>query len=276
MHATRAAKWIDTASLTRANPLPNMSLALPASTRRAFEDDGYAVIADFASAAAIQEARLLLDPLVERFQTLPARHAIDLGPGAQCAPRIPDINRAISIEPRLRKTELYRRAHELARALIGPPVFCTFDHAIYKPPHNGAATPWHQDQAYTGLSRPLTAVHIWIPLQPATRENGCMWFVPGTHRVGSLRHDKVEGTASTLEAYGVDQSRAVCCPLPVGGATAHTPMTLHMTGPNASDSPRRAWVLHFARYGMLGVLHPVNVRDRLRRLTRDLLARESR
>jgi ectoine hydroxylase-related dioxygenase (phytanoyl-CoA dioxygenase family) len=253
-----------------------MSVALPAGTRRAFEETGYAVVASFAPAAAIEEVRLLLDPLFERFQSLPAKHAIDLGPTAHGKPRIPDINRAISIEPRLRKTDLYRRAHLLARALVGSPAFYTFDHAIYKPPHNLAATPWHQDQAYTGLSRPLTAVHIWIPLQPATKENGCMWFVPGTHRAGSLRHAKVEGTTTTLEAYGVDESLAVCCPLPIGGATAHTPMTLHMTGPNTSDSPRRAWVLHFARYGRLGILHPVNVRDRLRRLARDVLVRGSR
>jgi len=57
------------------------------------------------------------------------------------------------------------------------------------------------------------------------------------------------------------------CPLPVGGATAHHPLTLHYTGPNQSDGYRRAWIVHFAAYGFFRFrLHPKCVAKRLRAL----------
>ena len=232
-----------------------------------FKRDGFLVLDDFVGESDLEEIRRLLDPLFERFDSLPNRHALDLAPRSGSPPRIPDINRALRLEPRLRRTRIYRGSRALAQHLLGFPVFCTFDHAIYKPPRNAAATPWHQDQAYAGLPRVPSAVHLWIPLQVATRDNGCMWFLPGSHRRGVVPHTRVDNTSHTLVATGVDDSAAVCGPVPVGGATVHTPLTLHMTGPNTTNEPRKAWVLHFARFGIAGQLHPVNLLRRLRLIT---------
>jgi ectoine hydroxylase-related dioxygenase (phytanoyl-CoA dioxygenase family) len=90
---------------------------------------------------------------------------------------------------------------------------------------------------------------IWIPLQEATLENGCMQFVPGTHLQEVLSHHPI-GHDPRLVGLEVDEAElrsagAVACPLPAGGATVHHSRTLHYTGPNRSDGARRAYILAF-------------------------------
>src|ERR1044072_119689 len=116
---------------------------------------------------------------------------------------------------------------------------------IFKPAQIGAETPWHQDQAYWDPEYDYNSMSVWIPLQQATVENGCMWFVPGSHRLDIHTHQSIGGDTRIhgLEALGADVSSAVACPLPAGGATFHHCKTLHYTGPNQSDTPRRAYII---------------------------------
>jgi ectoine hydroxylase-related dioxygenase (phytanoyl-CoA dioxygenase family) len=223
----------------------------------------------------IELIRSLLDPLFEKFDSL-GDQAVDLaGPRGAGAPlRSPEINEAVLLEPRLRKTHAYARCREIARDLLGVPVGYQFDHAIFKLPHNNTPTAWHQDEGYSVAPMPLRSIHFWIPLQPVTVQNGCMWFVPGSNRGGLLPHHavnkRVNGTTSqsvgaTLEAYNFDDSKAVACPLAVGGATVHHPLTLHYTGANQSDAYRKAWILHFGAYGWVRRrLHPKVLAKRVR------------
>jgi hypothetical protein len=233
----------------------------------AFARDGFLSLDSLTTADDIELIRSLLDPLFERFESLGDR-AIDYAgrrePGAP--PRVPEINQAVILEPRLRQTLAFARCREMARELLGVPVGFTFDHCIFKAPHSKTPTEWHQDESYNAKPLPLWAAHFWIPLQPATEQNGCMWFVPGSNQGGLQQHyaasQRYNGAnkltkASTLAVANVDRSKALACPLPVGGATVHHPMTLHYTGANESDGYRKAWILHFSAYGrMRRQLHP--------------------
>jgi Phytanoyl-CoA dioxygenase (PhyH) len=232
----------------------------PESLAARFARDGFATIDRLSTPADIALIRTLLDPLFDRFDSLGDR-AVDLASlyvrGAVV--KSPEINETVSLEPRLRDTDTYRRCRQIAQELLRAPVGYQFDHAIYKPPHNQAPTPWHQDEAYNLEPIPLRSIHFWIPLQPATEENGCMWFVPGSHRGPLLEHYVASQRArgGTLAARDVDVSNAVVCPLPIAGATIHHPLTLHYTGANQSDQYRRAWILHFGAYGKVRRLfHP--------------------
>ena len=233
--------------------------------RTALIDSGFLRVEQVLRPADLDEVRELLDPLFLRFDSLPSAAAVNLGSSRPGESRIYDINRALSLEPRLRRTSLYRACRDIARQLLGAPTFCCFDHAIYKPAKRSAPTPWHQDQAFVGLPAALHAVHMWVPLQDATAQNGCMWFVPGSHLRGHYQHVPVRGSDHSLEAVGFDASAGVCCPVAAGGLTIHTPMTLHMTGANDSADVRRVWILHFARWGRLGLAQPRNIRSLLAR-----------
>src|SRR5262249_56343946 len=129
--------------------------------------------------------------LFARFHELPGRHAFDLGDegrhdGVQ---EIPEINWTTRLLPALKRTRTFRAARALAAELLaGPAEHTGYDHAILKPPHNGRATPWHQDGAYAGPEGLTTMVHFWIPLHDVSLEMGCMQFIPGSHLGPILPH----------------------------------------------------------------------------------------
>lgn len=164
-------------------------------------------------------------------------------------PALPQILNPSKYAPELKETLLRANAEAVARQLLGPEIIYRGDHAIRKPPRSGAATPWHQDEAYNHPAMAYDEISIWIPLQPATLENGCMWFVPRSHTGDILPHHPI-GNDPRIIGLEVDdpESRtadAVACPLPPGGATVHHCKTLHYTGPNLSSEPRRAYILMF-------------------------------
>jgi ectoine hydroxylase-related dioxygenase (phytanoyl-CoA dioxygenase family) len=113
----------------------------------------------------------------------------------------------------------------------------------------GAATPWHQDEAYRfdpGFE--YAQVSVWMPLQEATPDNGCMHYIPGSHRLEVLPHRSPgdDPKVHAIECAGeFDKATAVAFPLPAGGATIHHGRTLHYAGPNRTDMPRYAYILAF-------------------------------
>ncbi len=163
--------------------------------------------------------------------------------------RLPQLMNPVSYAPELTSAIFRQAAGRLARQLLGEDAEAGDEHAILKPADDGAETPWHQDQAYWDPAYQYEALSIWVPLQEATLENGCMWFIPGSHRAGILPHHSIGHDARVhgLETDEVDPTGAVACPLPAGGCTIHHCRTLHYAGPNRSRQPRRAYILTFRR-----------------------------
>jgi len=250
-----------------ASPTPSSNRGAPAVSAEEFARDGFLSIPAVTTIQDLELIRSLLDPLFERFDTLGDR-AVDLaGPREPGTPlRSPEVNEAAILEPRLRDTLAFARCREIARSLLGVPVGYQFDHAIFKPPHNQTPTAWHQDEAYSREPIPLRSVHFWIPLQAATEQNGCMWFVPGSNHGPVLPHRQLNKrfngtnlatTGGTLIADNVDASTAVACPLAAGSVTVHHPLTLHYTGANQSDDYRKVLIVHFGAFGWFRRrLHP--------------------
>ncbi|MEZ4621489.1 MAG: phytanoyl-CoA dioxygenase family protein [Caldilineaceae bacterium] len=164
-------------------------------------------------------------------------------------PVLPQILNPAKYAPELVDTLFRANALAIAKQLLGESATGGGDHAILKPPHTAATTPWHQDEAYWDAGKEYNALSIWIPLQAATLENGCMHFVPGTQRQEVLPHHPIGNDPRVigLEVDAVEQwiAEAVACPIPAGGATIHHARTLHYTGPNCTDEPRRAYILGF-------------------------------
>ena len=124
----------------------------------------------------------------------------------------------------------------------------TFDHAILKPAGYGAPTPWHQDEASRDSGFVYNQVSIWMPLQEATLENGCMQYVSGTHRGEVLDHASPHNDPRihAIECVGdFDRAAAVACPMAAGGAVVHSGRTLHYAGANESRAARYAYVMMY-------------------------------
>jgi phytanoyl-CoA hydroxylase len=135
--------------------------------------------------------------------------------------------------------------HRVLERLIGEPCRMIQDMALLKPPHIGSEKPWHQDMAYFGWSPPERIVGVWIALDPATAENGCMQVIPGTHRAGPVPHVHARDCQIPDERVAAD--RAVLVPLPPGGALFFTSLLHHGTPPNRT--PHRRWAVQFHYVG---------------------------
>ena len=227
---------------------PSLSKLSPAAIE-AFHRDGFTVIEQVTTPGDLDRISRVMARLYRRYATLARmRRAWDLGIGTGAAgeqPEILEINQTVDLEPELEATPTFQRCRALAEALLRRAVEYRFDHAIYKPPFNGRATAWHQDEAYT-LDPRLVTAHFWVPMHDVSVEMGCMQFIPGSHRE-RVAHHRLQHLrhAHALEADDVDTSRAVACPLRAGDVTVHMPRTLHYTGPNLTATPRLAWSLEF-------------------------------
>ncbi|WP_152363956.1 phytanoyl-CoA dioxygenase family protein [Microlunatus speluncae] len=169
---------------------------------------------------------------------------------------LPQILNPEKYAPELVDIQARVNALAVARQLLGDEAMPAGDHAISKPPAHGAPTPWHQDEAYWSPAYDHTAISVWMPLQEATMQNGCMQFVPGSHRSGVVPHELVDPDAHALQVADpiTDDVERVAVPLPAGGCTIHHCRTLHYAGANTSDGTRRAYIM--------GFLIPATPRDR--------------
>ena len=159
---------------------------------------------------------------------------------------LPQILNPAKYAPELNDGKFLVVVNQIVKQLHGDEAEVGIAHAIFKPSGHGAATPWHQDEAYWDPAFQYKTVSVWMPLQDATVENGCLWFVPGSHEWAVLPHQSIGGDVRVhgLEMVNTEPcNSAIACPLPPGGITIHRNRTAHYAGPNTSDIPRRALIM---------------------------------
>jgi ectoine hydroxylase-related dioxygenase (phytanoyl-CoA dioxygenase family) len=117
------------------------------------------------------------------------------------------------------------------------------DMALTKPPGGGGEKPWHQDKAYFEVELDAPVVGVWIALDEATPENGCMHLIPGSHRDGPVPH--FQRRDWQLCDTDVQTDEDVMAPLEPGSALVFDGLLHHGTPPNTSDSRRRALQFHY-------------------------------
>lgn len=114
------------------------------------------------------------------------------------------------------------------------------DQALFKPPF-GNATAWHLDNPYWSFSS-RNSISIWVPLDDATRENGCMYYLPGTHK--TARYDNVAIGQNQRDLFKTYPEwvtiQSVCGACPAGSAVFHNCLTAHGAGANMTAGHRRA------------------------------------
>lgn len=135
----------------------------------------------------------------------------------------------------------------VARQLTGSDIEFWYDQLIYKPASSVWETPWHQDSGYWGDMKEFTpALTAWLAVEDVDEHMGCMSFIPGSHKLGRVRHVDVSKTnpiSGALEAEA-DFSRVVKVPLKAGDVSFHHKHTLHHTTGNQSSRGRCGLVHH--------------------------------
>lgn len=111
--------------------------------------------------------------------------------------------------------------------------------------------PWHQDSHYFDFD-PQPQVGLWFALTEATRENGCLSVLPGSHTGPLQRHDpdrRPGANQGYLEVDSVDADAAVEVRMRPGDLLVFHSFLLHRSVDHAGGSVRQAMVYHYARAG---------------------------
>ena len=141
-----------------------------------------------------------------------------------------------------------------AAQLLGGAVRFWHDQLFVKPPHHGGVVAWHQDYSYWTRTEPIAHLSCWIGLDDSTRANGCVHYVPGSHRwnllpITGLAND-MQAIRSVLSEEQTQQFQPVAIELKAGECSFHHPLMLHGSFENRSDRPRRGAVINVFRDGV--------------------------
>jgi ectoine hydroxylase-related dioxygenase (phytanoyl-CoA dioxygenase family) len=135
------------------------------------------------------------------------------------------------------------------------PVRFWHDQLFCKPPKHGGVVAWHQDYSYWTRTVPVSHLTCWIALDDVTLENGCLQYVPGSHRWPLLPITGLAGDMNAIQTVLDEEQRAQFKPVPVevpkGYASFHHSLMIHGSYANRSDRPRRGLVINVFRDGVI-------------------------
>jgi hypothetical protein len=141
-----------------------------------------------------------------------------------------------AMAPELSDTQFAQAARITAAGICGcEPGGVLMGWRVFVKPPGGHGTPWHQDAAYR--PPPHLGLSMFVPLDPVLSESSCIRYLAGSHARGLQPHVLEHGHYIAEE---VQDGQPVLCPLAPGEASIHHCLTLHATGSNDGNQPRRA------------------------------------
>ena len=128
------------------------------------------------------------------------------------------------------------------------------DQLFCKPAHHGGVVAWHQDYSYWTRTEPMSHLTCWIGLDDSTKDNGCLDYVPGSHRWKLLPITGLTGNMEEIMTVLTPEQREAFRPVPVelkrGQCSFHHPLMVHGSYENRSERPRRATLVNVFRDGV--------------------------
>lgn len=142
-----------------------------------------------------------------------------------------------------------------ASQLIGGAVRFWHDQLFCKPAQHGGVVAWHQDYSYWTRTKPLAHLSCWIGLDDVTRANGCLHYVPGSHRWKLLPITGLANDMDEIQTVLDDEQRRAFAPVAIelkqGEASFHHPLMVHGSFENRTARERRATVINVFRDGVV-------------------------
>jgi ectoine hydroxylase-related dioxygenase (phytanoyl-CoA dioxygenase family) len=215
-----------------------------------FHAQGYLVVHDLIDPKTIEAYQKIYDDFISG--------VIDVGlnrrdlkgeDGGSKAESITQIMVPSKHHPALLDSAYYEKTRAISRMLLGEDLEIDFDMFINKAPYSDAPTPWHQDCAYWIEMPDKRAVSAWMPLDEATPDNGCMWYVPGSHLKPMRTHDSTAKNGALI-CEG-NEAEAVSVPLKPGSCVLHHGATVHYSRGNTTSKDRRAMIVNLRPQEMI-------------------------
>lgn len=211
-----------------------------------FNRNGYLIVDQIISADEVTQYRDIYDNFLNG-KIDAGKNRSDLGVGLGESKKVENITQIMwpsDFVPEVLQKGYHQRALKIAQQLQGADLGMDFDMLINKAPHTNTPTPWHQDAAYWINMPDKRAVSCWLALDNATLDNGCMWYVPGSHLQPLRQHTSAGGKGGALQCEATE-AEGTGVEIKAGTCIFHHGNTLHYSRGNNTDQHRRAYIINF-------------------------------
>lgn len=226
-----------------------MSIVVTEAQRAQLSDQGFFVLADVFPAAEMDDLACQIEAYQQRHE-----EALRARGGEEGISRAHEITFTAFLAENDPQILAFCRRPEfvaLTTALLGPDVDLYWNQSVFKMPEGEKEFPWHQDDGYTPVT-PFPYLTLWLALNDATLENGCISVLPGSHRRGLLTHVR---TPIGLACHGADDpDQGVRVPVKAGSMAVFLSRTIHKSGVNRSRGIRKAYVIQYTQAGATSLI----------------------
>ena len=213
----------------------------------AFERDGYILDKGFLNVSELEHLRDCYMETVTRLYGEGALENVQSGDDRDDDYQVYQIRTAHLQHPVFRMLIHDTRLLDMVETLLGPDIRLIHYQGLYKPARSGGEVGWHQDNHYFNVADNKT-VSVWLALDDATVDNGCMWYLPGQHTT-ALGHEQLWDTSIKKGFYfairGLEESTAIPAEVKQGGFAIHHCLMPHRSLKNGTNKPRRGIAMHF-------------------------------
>ncbi len=152
------------------------------------------------------------------------------------------------------------RMMNMVECLVGPEIMCSpIQHTRAKLPtgltpggNDAHVAAWHQDAGVTWEEAdPHFILTVWLPLSPATPENGCLQIIPRTHGRGLVEHITRVGVGTIITDEDLFSQEALTLPMEKGDVLLLHKEIPHRSTPNNSNTVRWSMDLRYQETGTL-------------------------
>ena len=170
-----------------------------------------------------------------------------------CCPKEKSLNKIghalHNLVPEFKKVTFSDKVKGIAKSLEFKKPAVVQSMYIFKQPKIGGTVTPHRDSSFL-YTEPLRLYGIWIALEDACIDNGCLWFVPGSHQEGTslrmVRKETESGVTTVLEGEGPQNKpeEYIATPVKKGGLILIHGDVVHKSEQNHSDRSRHIYTFH--------------------------------
>lgn len=218
---------------------------ISAAQHRQLDNDGYFVLNDVFTTQEMDS----LASVIETYQKRQEEEIIRKGgvEGISRAGEISFTNNLAEQDDAIREFILRPEFVAISTQILGDDVDLYWNQSVFKQPEGMQQFPWHQDDGYMAVE-PSPYLTLWLALNDATPENGCISVIPGSHKRGLSPH---EPSDIGLQCHSLDDpDQGVLAPVRAGSMVVFYSLLFHKSGSNRSAGTRKAYVIQYAKAGL--------------------------
>lgn len=219
-------------------------MGLTSKEQQFYEENGYFLKKGLASSEDIARIREEVEDIHNRMAVQPTEGigiSWEVYEDEDHPPRIKQLMHSELVSPTLNRLLRSDAVLDILEIMMGEKNISLFHSKLLpKAGGDGTAIPWHQDYAYwkNENNKPVM-INCQLAINEATLENGCIQFVPGSHKWGLQEHERKHQTFGVfLPGHYHEREDAVAIEMEPGDGVFFNALIIHGSAPNVSTTDR--------------------------------------